>query len=207
MLHWLMAISLIGVSVTGLLYKFKSFQPYFAWLFVPANMGPIHIWLSVMVILFLVLYIIYLKKSNFLDRLKLHWKVQINGQIRWKYVANISYWFLLLIVILETISGVLLTKLINWDTLYQIFYMPKSVLLFLHLHLVFFILAFPVIHVTIHWMDGGRRKLASIFRPQIFPSRPSMIEILAKMKEENTELRKKVKSYELASRGSDSSRS
>ena len=66
-LHWLMAISLIGVSVTGLLYKFKAFQPYFAWLFVPANMGAIHIWLSVMVIYFLMLYIIYIKKSNFLD--------------------------------------------------------------------------------------------------------------------------------------------
>lgn len=207
-LHWLMAISLIGVAITGLLYIYEGYRPFFAWLFPPKNIGPIHIYLSVMVVIFLSTYLLYLKQSNMLNRLQLHLKgIYIKGQIRWKYVTNILYWLLFLVIGLETISGILLTKLINWDTLAQMFLIPKTGLVFLHMHLVWFILAFPVIHVIIHWMDGGRRKLASMLHPMYFPRRPTLVEIMVTMKNENTELRKKVKKYELASRSTDSSRS
>lgn len=203
-LHWLMAVSLIGVSITGLLYLYKDYRPSFAWLFEPDIVGPIHIGLSVAVVVFLISYLIYLKQANLLERLSPRFTgLIVKGQVRWKYVMNLFYMLLLIVIFVETFSGVLLTKLIDGSTLSQIFYIQRTQLISLHLGLVYFILAFPVIHVLLQWMDGGYRKLTSIFRPQFFPRRPSLVNITIAMKEENKKLRDKVKKYESASRRSD----
>jgi len=200
-----MAVSLIGTAITGLLYIYKDYRPYFAWLFHPKNMGAIHIYLSVMVVIFFITYLLYLKQSNLLNKLQLHIRgLYVKGQIRWKYVSNLIYWLLFGAIILETFSGITLTILFNWENVSKIFYIQKPVMLFLHMHLVWFILAFPAIHVIIHWIDGGRRKIASIFSPQFFPRRPSLVDIMVTLKNENVELRKKVKTYECAARGPNS---
>lgn len=201
MIHWVMAISLLGVAISGLIYKFKEYHWYFSWLFLaPPWMGSTHIWCGIFVIIFLTAYLFYLKQSNLLSRMQLRIKGIISGgQIRWKYVTNILYWLLFIVIILETISGILLTKLINPDVLYQYFFIPKQPLIFLHFHLVWFILAFPALHIIVHWLDGGQRKLMSMFRPSVFPRRPSLIEIMAGMKEENTKLKAKIKAHECAS--------
>lgn len=191
--HWLFFVGIIGAAGTGLLYIFKDYQPYFTWLFLTDKMGPTHLWLGMLVAIGLGLYLWYLRQKNFFNRFQLHFNIIVGGQIRWKYISIICYWILFIAICIETITGIFLTKLIDWKMMTEYLYVPKSHFLFLHYYLVWLILAFPIIHVILHWLDGGFRKLVSIFRPQIFPRRPSLVEIMVGMKEENTRLKEKLR--------------
>ena len=73
-------------------------------------------------------------------------------------------------------------------TLTRIFGIDKPPLLFLHLYLVIPIFAFPLAHALVHWRNG---KVLSIFRPRAFERRPSFVEILQRLKQENLRLKER----------------
>ena len=102
----------------------------------------------------------------------------------------------LAVVAVETVSGILLTKLIDKDVLAKVFGVERAPLAYLHLFLVAPILLFPVAHVTVHWLDGRSRRVLSIFRPHVYPRRPSMAAIMVKLREENARLRKEKVNYD-----------
>jgi hypothetical protein len=189
MIHWMMVVILLGTAITGLCLWYRGLQPYLAFIFVPKNMGVIHISLSAAVIAILIVYLSYLKHKNFFGHIALRWR-----EIHWKHINIFLYWILFFVVITETVTGILLTKLIDKETLFQVFYIQKPLLLFLHLYLVYFIFAFPMLHFFVHWKAGGRSLLLSIFRPALLPNRPTLIDVLSKLKNENLRLKEKAKS-------------
>jgi cytochrome b subunit of formate dehydrogenase len=180
MLHWVLVVVLLGSAASGVCLWKKELQPRAAFLFPPPNLGVIHISLSVAVVALILLYLWYLRHKNFGG----HLTIRIRAQ--WKYANIMLYWALVIVIALETISGILLTKLINQDVLARVFGIEKMPLLALHLYLVLPILAFPIAHVFIHWMDG---KVLAIFRPRVFARRPSMTSIMIRLKEENIRLK------------------
>lgn len=187
MIHWPMVAILLGTVATGILLWDKQLQPRVAFLFEPANMGVIHIGLSVAVVAILLVYLLYLKHKNFLAALSFKAKIVIGGQVQWKRVNIMLYWMLLAAVVIETITGVLLTKLIDHDVLSKVFHIDRVSLLIMHLYFVLPIIAFPIMHVMIHMIN---RRVLVMFRPQVFSRRPSMTTIMARLKEENVRLRK-----------------
>lgn len=188
MLHWMLVAALLGAVASGLCLWDKGLQARAAFLFEPDYVGVIHIGLSAAVVAILFLYFVYLKHKNFLSGLTLRLRLA-NGAVHWKRVNVMFYWILFGVIAMETITGILLTKLINQDVLARIFGIQRSPLLFLHLFLVAPILVFPIAHVAVHWLDGGHRKIFSIFRPRVSPRRPSLAVIMLRLKAENTRLK------------------
>ena len=192
MIHWMLAVFLLGASISGLCLWAKRLQPYLSFIFESANVGAIHIGLSMVVAFILLGYFAYQKHKNCLDRLALHRPLFAN----WRRMNILILWILFVVVFLETISGILLTKLIDKDVLSKVFGIERAPLAYFHLALVTLVLLFPVAHVTIHWLDGRSRKILSIFRPHVYPRKPSMATIMAKLREENTRLRKEKVDYD-----------
>ena len=184
--------ALLGTALSGLALWDKRLQPHIAWLFPPENIGVIHIGLSISVVVIFTIYIAYLNYKNWLNHISLRLReLVVAGRVRWKDVAALFYWGLFLAIAIETVSGILLTKLIDKPTLAKIFSIETEPLTFIHLHLTWFVLIFPAVHITAHWFDGRCRKIASIFQPRIFPRRPGLVDAMIKLKEENARLRGK----------------
>jgi hypothetical protein len=193
MIHWMMVVILLGTAATGILLWDKDLQPLAAAVFAPENVGVIHISLSGAVVAIFLLHLWYLRHKNFLGRVALQCRMLRDGKCIWKRVNVAFYWVLLTAVFLETVSGVLLTKLVNQDVLARIFMIEKGPLLTFHLYLVLPILIFPFAHVTVHWLDGRLGKILSIFRPHVFPRKPSLVDIILTLKLQNVRLREKLK--------------
>jgi cytochrome b subunit of formate dehydrogenase len=185
-LHWMMVVAILAASASGLCLWDKRLLPWMAFVFIPGNIGVIHIGLSVAVVAILLAYLWYQRHKNSLGHLSL-WRKETD---RWKRAAVWLYWSLLAVIAVETITGILLTKLINPDVLAKVFSIERSRLAAAHLYPVAFILVFPFAHVTIHWLDGRWSKLLSIFRPKVFPRRPSRLDRIAKLRAENIRLKK-----------------
>ena len=132
----------------------------------------------------ILLHLWYLKHKNFFSHITVE-RIIIKGQVRWRCVNNLLYWVLLITIVLETITGILLTKLVNQDVLASIFLIQKGPLLSLHLYLVLPILVFPIAHVLVHWLDGRHRRLLSMFLPHVFPRKPSSSDIVLLLRREN----------------------
>jgi cytochrome b subunit of formate dehydrogenase len=198
-IHWAMVITLLGTAVSGVLLWQKEWKPYASAIFPPENVGVIHIGLSVAVVVLLLIYFGYVRYKNFQGRAALRFHLVAGGRILWKYVSSLLYWALFIIVLIETVTGILLTKLINQDTLAKIFFIEKTPLQLVHLYLVLAIFVFPVVHVIVHVMD---RRVLSMFRPRFFPRRPSLADITAALKEENVRLKKEKARHESPSSSS-----
>lgn len=192
MLHWMLVVVILGAAVTGILLWDNTLQPQLAFLFEPKNVGVIHICLSMATAAFVLLYLWYLNHKNFFSHIVFR-SIVINKQVRWKYVNVLFYWVLFITIAVETVTGVLLTKLVNQDVLKSVFLIERWQLSLVHLYLVLPVLVFPVAHVMVHWLDGGLSKILSIFRPRVFQKKPSLAAIMAKLKEENLRLREKSK--------------
>ncbi len=192
MLHWMLVVTLLGAAASGICLWRKDFQPLAAVVFPPQNVGVIHISLSVAVLAFVLLHLWWLKHKRFLGHLAID-RIVIKGRVRWNRVNILLYWILLTAIAIETITGVLLTKLINHDVLTRIFGIEKAPLLSLHLYLVLPVLVFPIAHVAVHWLDGRLKKVLSIFRPHVFPRGASSDDIMNWLRRENAALREKIK--------------
>ena len=193
MLHWMLVVTLLGAAASGICLWKKEFQPQVAIIFPPQNVGVIHISLSVAILAFVLLHLWWLKHKRFLGHLFIRSWIVHNGRVRWNYVNILLYWALLATILIETITGVLLTKLINHDVLARIFGIEKTPLLSLHLYLVLPVLVFPIAHVACHWLDGRLKKVLSIFRPHVFPRGASSADITNWLRRENAALREKVR--------------
>lgn len=191
--HWMFVVVLLGSAASGICLWKKALAERAAFVFKPENVGVIHISLSVAVLAFVLLHLWWLKHKNFMSHISIRSSIVQNGQVRWRYVNVVLYWVLLAIIIVETITGALLTKLINHDVLASIFNIEKGPLAALHLYLVLPVLAFPIAHVTVHWLDGRLKKILSIFRPHVFPRKPSSADIMTLLRRENARLREKLK--------------
>jgi hypothetical protein len=193
MLHWMLVVTLLGTAATGILIWDKALQPSAAFVFPPENVGVIHIGLSVAVAAFFFIHLSYLKHKNYLSSIALRLRMRHKGQCFWRRVNIMFYWVLLFTVILETVSGILLTKLINQDVLARIFMIERGPLLTFHLYLVLPIFVFPFAHVLAHWLDGRFGRILSMFRPHVFPRKPSLLDIIMKLKLRNALLLERVK--------------
>jgi hypothetical protein len=194
MIHWMLAVTLMSAAASGLCLWAVWLKPRFAFLFEPDKVGAIHIGLSLAVVFIISIYLWYQKHKNTLDHLAL--KRPLTST--WRRVGILLYWVMLAVIILETITGILLTKLIDKDVLAQVFGIERVPLATLHLFLVAPVLLFPVMHVTIHWLDGRSRRVLSIFRPHVYPRKPSVTVIMVKLREENARLRKEKANYDSA---------
>jgi hypothetical protein len=193
LIHWPMVLILLSAAATGILLWDRDLQSYAAFIFPPENVGVIHIAVSMVVVGLFGLHLWYLKHKNFLSNIALRLRMRAKGQCFWKRVNILFYWVLVTTIFLETFSGILLTKLVNQDVLARIFLIERSKLLIFHLYLVLPVLAFPIAHVTVHWLDGRFGKLASIFRPHVFARKPSLLDIIVMLKSHNARLRERVK--------------
>ena len=189
MVHWILVVVLLGAAASGILLWKKELQPYVAFLFQAGKVGVIHISLSVALVGIILLHLWYLRHKNFFNHITIQ-SLRANGRVRWRYVNVLLYWVLFTIILLETITRVLLTKLVNQDVLASIFMIEKRPLLLAHLYLILPILVFPIAHVIVHWLDGQHRRLLSIFRPQVFPRCLSQGDIVQMLRRENASLRK-----------------
>jgi hypothetical protein len=193
MLHWMMVVVLLGAAATGILLWDKALQPRAAIVFPPENVGVIHICLSIAVVALFCLHLWYLRHKNFLSGIALRLRFRRKGQCFWRRVNILFYWVLTLTIAFETASGILLTKLINQDVLARIFMIERGPLLTFHLYLVLIILAFPFAHLTAHWLDGRFGRILSMFRPHVFPRKPSLLDTIVMLKAHNASLRERVK--------------
>jgi cytochrome b561 len=186
MIHWMLAVTLMSTAASGLCLWATWLQPPLAFLFEPGKVGAIHIGLGVAIMTLALVYLWYQKHKNTLDHLALRRPLTAS----WRRVGILLYWVLFAIVIVETATGILLTKLIDKDVLVKVFGVERVPLATLHLFLVAPVLLFPVAHVTIHWLDGRGGRVLSIFRPHVYPRKPSVTVIMVKLREENARLRK-----------------
>jgi cytochrome b subunit of formate dehydrogenase len=193
MIHWMLAAALLGAAASGVCLWKKEFQPAAAAIFPPGDVGAIHIGLSIAVVALILLHFWYLLHKRFFGHIRPRWRIRPKGRIRWDSVNVLFYWALLAAIAAETVSGVLLTKLIDKDVLARVFMIERAPLLFLHWALVFPVLAFPIAHVACHWLDGRHKKLLAIFRPHVFPRGMSHNDIVNWLRRENAELREKVR--------------
>jgi hypothetical protein len=192
MIHWMLVVVLLGAAASGICLWKKELQPQAAIVFPPQNVGVIHISLSVAILAFVLLHLWWLKHKRFLGHLAIQ-RIVVKGRMRWGRVNILLYWILLATILIETITGILLTKLINHDVLARIFGIEKAPLLSLHLYLVLPVLVFPIAHIAIHWLDGRLKKVLSIFRPHVFPRGMSHNDIVDWLRRENAGLREKIK--------------
>ena len=191
--HWMFVVVLLGSAASGICLWKKALAERAAFVFKPENVGVIHISLSVAVLALVLLHLWWLKHKRFLGHIVIKSRIVQNGRVRWRYVNVLLYWFLLSVILTETITGAMLTKLINHDVLASIFNIEKGPLAALHLYLVLPVLAFPIAHVTVHWLDGRLKKILSIFRPHVFPRGASSNDIVNWLRRENAMLREKLK--------------
>ena len=192
MIHWMLAVTLLSAAVSGLCLWLPWLRAILAPLFEPDRVGAIHIGLGVAIMVLALVYLGYQKHKNTIDHLALKRPLTYT----WRRVGVLSYWIPFAVVILETITGVLLTKLIDKNVLAEVFGVERAPLVYLHLVLVAPVLFFPVAHVTIHWLDGRSRRVLSIFRPHVYPRKPSTAVIMVKLREENARLRKEKANYD-----------
>lgn len=194
MIHWMMVVIFLGALVSGLCLWDKSLQQYVHFVFVPENIGVIHIGFSVAIVAAIVIYLSYLNHKNFLSFISIKGREFISkGRLRWRNINILLYWIVGFVLFVETVTGVLLTKLINKDVLFQVFSIQRDWLLVVHLYFTWLVASFPIMHVFIHWKDGGLRKILSILQPKVLPNRPTLIDAMSRLKEENTRLKKEMK--------------
>jgi hypothetical protein len=193
MIHWMLVAALLGAAASGICLWKQEIKFHLSFLFVPQDVGVIHISLSIAVVALVLLHFWYLLHKRFFGHIRPRWRIRPKGRIRWDSVNVLFYWALLAAIAAETVSGVLLTKLIDKDVLARVFMIERAPLLFLHWALVFPVLAFPIAHVACHWLDGRHKKLLAIFRPHVFPRGASSADIANWLRRENAELREKVR--------------
>src|SRR5215471_6679490 len=112
-IHWMMAVALLGAAASGLCLWDKDLRDLAAPIFVPTNVGVIHIGLSLAVAAMFLIHLWYLKHKNFLSHIAFQCRVVSKGRCLWRRVHVSLYWLLFTIVAIETVTGVLLTKLID----------------------------------------------------------------------------------------------
>ncbi len=177
LVHWLIVLTLFGAALTGLAIAALDnpglrILPYVSFLLPGENVWYWHLAFGIALVASFVAYAVYIRRTDLTDRIRLNKSrlraLLIGGRPRWASVNVILIWVLFIALVFETVAGTLL--FLGWG----------GVVLTLHLHAVWLLLAFPFLHALGHWLYGGEGQLLRIFRPQWrLPQRaPQLVEAL-----------------------------
>ena len=165
LLHWLAVGFLLASLLTGL--RIAADVPERTWInwvsfMLPGSMiWDIHIWSGMALTALSVAYVLYIMRAKLgarirPDRVRLSgfWR---GGPGRWRALNIILYWLLFAVLTAQFATG----------TLAYLGY--GSNVMTLHYLGALSLLAFPVLHVLVHALEGGATQILRIFRPEPLP--------------------------------------
>jgi Ni,Fe-hydrogenase I cytochrome b subunit len=167
LLHWLIAVTLLILMVTGL--RIAADEPEHSWLLafdllLPKNtVWTAHVPAALILCALTVSYVAYLISARLLRRVQLD-RVRLAGlfkgaQAQWGAINVLLYWIFFAASTAEIVTGGQLYFGYASDTVVRI-----------HLFGTWMILAFVPAHIAMHWTIGGFAQLMRIFHPSGFAS-------------------------------------
>jgi len=178
LLHWILVIAFGFAVLTGL--RFACDEPQLDWLhFLERVLPSEHVWFrhlaaGLALTAVFAAYAVYLVKARLTQRVRLDGP-RLAGllrprPIRWSTLNVIVLWAFFIALAIEIVTGVAL------------FLGAGGTWARLHLNATWVCLAFPVLHVILHWTYGGTPQVLRIVHPSglaVPPPPPDFAELLA----------------------------